>query len=394
MPCSGGGLVAGCALAIKAEWPDCAVYAVEPRGFEDTAASLAAGERRRSLPGGTTLCDGLRAPTPGAITFAINRRELAGALAVDDEQIRAAMAVAAQHLKVVVEPSGAAALAAVLARAAADGQCVAVVLSGGNVDADLVRRRAANPRRRNDAGIAHNAERAPVRTGSSGEACSCRQIARLDDWYRFDDAGPLFITGLQALVRLLLAQSHRDRLAGLNTAGFVSGYRGSPLGGLDRELWRAGKYLDAAQIRFQPGLNEDLAATSIWGAQQANLFAGARYDGVFGMWYGKGPGVDRSGDPFKHGNAAGTSRYGGVHRGRRRRPHLQVVVAAAPERVRVHRCVDAGAEPGQRRGDRRARALRLRAVALQRLLGRAQGHAGDGRRDAELRAVAAGADRS
>ena len=139
-----------------------------------------------------------------------------------------------------------------------------------------------------------------------------RQIARLDDWYRFDETGPLFITGLQALVRLLLAQSHRDRLAGLNTAGFVSGYRGSPLGGFDRELWRAGKYLEAAQIHFQPGLNEDLAATSIWGAQQANLFAGARYDGVFGMWYGKGPGVDRSGDPFKHGNAAGTSRYGGV----------------------------------------------------------------------------------
>jgi len=139
-----------------------------------------------------------------------------------------------------------------------------------------------------------------------------RQIARLDDWYRFDETGPLFITGLQALVRLLLAQSHRDRLAGLNTAGFVSGYRGSPLGGLDRELWRAAPYLDAAQIRFQPGLNEDLAATSIWGTQQAQLFAGARHDGVFGMWYGKGPGVDRSGDPFKHGNAAGTSRLGGV----------------------------------------------------------------------------------
>jgi indolepyruvate ferredoxin oxidoreductase len=139
-----------------------------------------------------------------------------------------------------------------------------------------------------------------------------RQIARLDEWYRFDDTGPLFITGLQALVRLLLAQSYRDRRAGLNTAGFVSGYRGSPLGGFDRELWRAGKYLEAAGIRFQPGLNEDLAATSIWGAQQANLFAGARHDGVFGMWYGKGPGVDRSGDPFKHGNAAGTSRHGGV----------------------------------------------------------------------------------
>ena len=139
-----------------------------------------------------------------------------------------------------------------------------------------------------------------------------KQIARLDDWYRFDETGPLFITGLQALVRLLLAQSYRDRLAGLNTAGFVSGYRGSPLGGLDRELWRAAPHLDAAQVRFQPGLNEDLAATSIWGTQQAQLFAGARHEGVFGMWYGKGPGVDRSGDPFKHGNAAGTSSHGGV----------------------------------------------------------------------------------
>jgi indolepyruvate ferredoxin oxidoreductase len=139
-----------------------------------------------------------------------------------------------------------------------------------------------------------------------------RQIARLDDWYRFDDTGTLFITGLQAIVRMLLAQSYRDRAAGLNTAGFVSGYRGSPLGGLDRELWRAGKHLEAAHIRFQPGLNEDLAATSIWGTQQTNLFPGARYDGVFGLWYGKGPGVDRSGDPLKHGNAAGTSKHGGV----------------------------------------------------------------------------------
>jgi indolepyruvate ferredoxin oxidoreductase len=138
-----------------------------------------------------------------------------------------------------------------------------------------------------------------------------RQIARLDDWYRFE-TGTLFITGLQALVRLLLAQSYRDRLAGLNTAGFVSGYRGSPLGGLDRELWRAQKFLDAGQIRFQPGLNEDLAATSIWGTQQANLFPGATHDGVFALWYGKGPGVDRSGDAFKHGNAAGTSKQGGV----------------------------------------------------------------------------------
>ena len=139
-----------------------------------------------------------------------------------------------------------------------------------------------------------------------------RQIARLDEWYGFATPDTIFITGLQALTRLLLAQSHRDRAAGLNTAGFVSGYRGSPLGGLDRELWRAAPYLDPAHIRFEPGLNEDLAATAIWGTQQANLFAGARYDGVFAMWYGKGPGVDRSGDPLKHGNAAGTSKYGGV----------------------------------------------------------------------------------
>jgi threonine dehydratase len=137
VPCSGGGLVAGCALAIKSEWPDCAVLAVEPRGFEDHAASLAAGERRLVPPGGTTLCDGLRAPLPGAITFAINRRELAGALAVDDDQVRGAMAAAAQDLRVVVEPSGAAALAAVLAEPQPRGARIAVVISGGNVDTDL-----------------------------------------------------------------------------------------------------------------------------------------------------------------------------------------------------------------------------------------------------------------
>jgi indolepyruvate ferredoxin oxidoreductase len=140
---------------------------------------------------------------------------------------------------------------------------------------------------------------------------SLRRIEHLDECY-LRDGGTLLITGLQALVRLLLTQSYRDRRAGLDTAGFVSGYRGSPLGGLDRELWRAQRFLDAANIRFQPGLNEDLAATSVWGAQQANLFSGARFDGVFGLWYGKGPGVDRSGDALKHGNAAGTSRYGGV----------------------------------------------------------------------------------
>jgi len=137
-PCSGGGLLSGCALALKAEWPSCAVYAVEPRGFEDLAASLAAGERRRVAPGANTLCDGLRAPTTGAITFAILKRELAGARAVDDAQVRAAMALAAEHLKVVVEPSGAAAFAAVLAEPRPIGDCIAVVLSGANVDAELL----------------------------------------------------------------------------------------------------------------------------------------------------------------------------------------------------------------------------------------------------------------
>jgi len=137
VPCSGGGLVAGSALAIRSEFPNCAVYAVEPRGFDDTAQSLAAGKRCRIAPGGATLCDGLMAAMPGAITFAVNRRELAGAIAVDDAQVRTAMSFAAHHLKVVLEPSGAAALAAVLATPPRERRCIAVMLSGGNVDADL-----------------------------------------------------------------------------------------------------------------------------------------------------------------------------------------------------------------------------------------------------------------
>ncbi|MGI8560200.1 MAG: indolepyruvate ferredoxin oxidoreductase family protein, partial [Luteimonas sp.] len=115
-----------------------------------------------------------------------------------------------------------------------------------------------------------------------------------------------------ALVRLPLMQKLRDERAGLNTAGFVSGYRGSPLGGFDLELWRAKKHLAQARVKFIPGLNEDLGATMVWGTQQTNLFPGANFDGVFGMWYGKGPGVDRCGDVFKHANAAGTSKLGGV----------------------------------------------------------------------------------
>ena len=124
--------------------------------------------------------------------------------------------------------------------------------------------------------------------------------------------GRIYLSGVQALVRLPLMQQMRDRAAGLNTAGFISGYRGSPLGGFDLELWKAKKHLKSSSIEFTPGLNEDLGATMVWGSQQANLFPGAKYDGVFAMWYGKGPGVDRCGDVFKHGNAAGTSKHGGV----------------------------------------------------------------------------------
>jgi indolepyruvate ferredoxin oxidoreductase len=124
--------------------------------------------------------------------------------------------------------------------------------------------------------------------------------------------GRIYLSGVQALVRLPLMQRLRDQAAGLDTAGFVSGYRGSPLGGFDLELWRAKKHLESAGVKFTPGLNEDLGATMVWGTQQTNLFPGAKHDGVFGMWYGKGPGVDRCGDVFKHANAAGTAKHGGV----------------------------------------------------------------------------------
>ncbi len=133
----------------------------------------------------------------------------------------------------------------------------------------------------------------------------------LEDKYTRTE-GRIYLSGVQALVRLPLIQQLRDRAAGRNTGGFVSGYRGSPLGGLDLELWRARKHLDAANVVFRPGINEDLGATMVWGTQQTNLFPGARVDGVYAMWYGKGPGVDRCGDVFKHGNAAGTSPHGGV----------------------------------------------------------------------------------
>ncbi|MFW6028300.1 MAG: indolepyruvate ferredoxin oxidoreductase family protein, partial [bacterium] len=133
----------------------------------------------------------------------------------------------------------------------------------------------------------------------------------LDDKYDLDKQRVL-LTGTQAIVRLALMQKARDRAEGLNTAGYITGYRGSPLGGLDQQFMRAGKVLEPENILFQPAINEDLAATALWGAQQAEMRGEGAYDGVFGMWYGKGPGVDRSGDVFRHANAAGTSRHGGV----------------------------------------------------------------------------------
>jgi indolepyruvate ferredoxin oxidoreductase len=126
------------------------------------------------------------------------------------------------------------------------------------------------------------------------------------------ECGRVYLSGVQALVRLPMMQRRRDRATGMNTAGFISGYRGSPLGGYDTALWQAQRLLDQHEIRFQPGLNEDLAATAVWGSQQVGLFPGANVDGVFAIWYGKGPGLDRSLDVLRHANWAGTSPHGGV----------------------------------------------------------------------------------
>jgi len=133
----------------------------------------------------------------------------------------------------------------------------------------------------------------------------------LDDKYDLAQDRVL-VTGYQALIRACLMQKARDRAAGLNTGGYLTGYRGSPLGGLDQQFMRAGRPLASADIKFQPGINEELAATALWGTQQAELRGEGKFDGVFGLWYGKGPGVDRSGDVFRHANLSGTAKNGGV----------------------------------------------------------------------------------
>jgi indolepyruvate ferredoxin oxidoreductase len=138
-----------------------------------------------------------------------------------------------------------------------------------------------------------------------------KHVVSLQDKFNLSETNQI-LTGTQAVVRLLLMQKARDRAAGLNTAGFVTGYRGSPIATLEANLNGVKKTLTENDIKFQPGLNEDLAATAIWGTQQAELYGEGRFDGVFGLWYGKGPGVDRSGDVFRHANHAGTSPNGGV----------------------------------------------------------------------------------
>lgn len=133
----------------------------------------------------------------------------------------------------------------------------------------------------------------------------------LEDKYQLEE-GRIYVTGAQALVRLPLLQHGLDVAAGLHTGGFISGYRGSPLGGYDQALWQASAHLKDNHLHFQPGVNEDLAATGVWGSQQVSRDNHSDYDGVFAIWYGKGPGVDRSGDVFRHGNLAGSSPHGGV----------------------------------------------------------------------------------
>ena len=160
----------------------------------------------------------------------------------------------------------------------------------------------------------------PGNSGSAGQPSDAskpdaaghpsRLAATLDDKYT-RASGAVFMTGIQALVRVPLEQRRRDQAAGLNTAGYISGYQGSPLAALDGALRRAGNLLDENRIVFRPGVNEELAATAVWGTQYVGMFPGAQVDGVFGIWYGKGPGVDRSVDALRHSNWAGTSRFGG-----------------------------------------------------------------------------------
>ncbi|OIJ42949.1 indolepyruvate ferredoxin oxidoreductase family protein [Massilia timonae] len=154
-------------------------------------------------------------------------------------------------------------------------------------------------------------ESSPPAPSQPGQPAQPQQDITLDDKWTLE-RGRAFMTGTQALIRLPMLQRERDLKAGLNTAGYITGYRGSPVTAVDQTAMKARKHLDAHHVKFHPGMNEDLAATAVWGTQQTNLYKDAKYDGVFAMWYGKGPGVDRCGDVFKHGNNAGSAKHGGV----------------------------------------------------------------------------------
>jgi threonine dehydratase len=146
IPCGGGGLSSGSVLALKSRLPDVAVYAVEPVDFDDTARSFAANERVRIDDSARSICDALQTPMPGELTFEINRRLLSGVLTVSDDEVRAAIRFAFKNLKLVVEPGGAVALAAVLSgKLATQGLTTAIVLSGGNIDVDLFAEIQAEP---------------------------------------------------------------------------------------------------------------------------------------------------------------------------------------------------------------------------------------------------------
>ena len=151
----------------------------------------------------------------------------------------------------------------------------------------------------------------PLSATTPDDAVGASVPPPLDSRYT-QSSGRVFMTGTQALVRMLLDQARLDAAAGLATGGLVSGYRGSPLATFDVELWRASRHLDGHKIDFLPAVNEDMAATIMAGAQQAEQQPSTTVDGVFGLWYGKGPGVDRSGDAIKHGNMYGSSPNGGV----------------------------------------------------------------------------------
>ncbi len=194
----------------------------------------------------------------------------------------------------------------------------------------------------------------------------------LEDRYRLDK-GRVYLTGIQALVRLPMMQRQRDLKAGLNTGGFISGYRGSPLGMYDNALWSAKRYLKENNIHFQPGLNEDLAATSVWGSQQTNLFPGATVDGVFSIWYGKGPGRRSLDGRAEARQCRGHFAIWRRDRAGGRRPWLPVLDAAAPERAGLCRGDDPGRQSRDRPGISRLRHAGLRALALFGLLDWLQG---------------------